>query len=114
MSGDAEATRERDRHATRWSSRRGSATDAPTGRGTRRNLRRWRSPERPTLRPGNRLTTATVTVNFFRLVGEQVEMPDAARVMETDTVEAGDEDADEKLSRPERERDGTGVGSGRG
>ena len=32
---------------------------------------------------------------FFRLVVEQVEMPDAARVTETGTVGAGDEDADE-------------------
>ncbi len=88
LRGDAEATRDGERHATRWSSRRGSATDAPTGRGTRRNLRRWRSPERLTLRTGNRLTTATINVNFFRLVVEQVEMPDAARVTETGTVGA--------------------------
>ncbi len=88
LSGDAEATRDGDRHATRWSSRRGSATVAATGRGTRRNLRRWLSPVRLTLRPGNRLTTATITVNFFRLVVEQVEMPDAARVTETGTVGA--------------------------
>ena len=50
--------------------------------------RRWWSPERLTLRIGNRLTTATITVNFFRLVVEQVEMPDAARVTETGTVGA--------------------------
>ncbi len=83
LSGEAEATRERERHATRWSSRRGSATDAPTGIGTERSSRRWRRPMRLTLRTGNRLTTATITVNFFRRQEERAVTLDAARVTET-------------------------------
>lgn len=43
------------------------------------------------------MVVATFGVNFFRLVVEQVEMPDAVRVTETGTVEAEVAHADGKM-----------------